>query len=231
MKTEMKNAFLWVVLLAILGIVGFMYRAALEAPKHATNSQGTVCAQDAHVCPDGTSVGRVAPSCEFAACPSPNVTLPAVGIAFALPAGFVADVPGNDPSAVASFKKTALAASSTQNDRIVVSRYAIPEGEDANAVMLSHTTLGASGMSPDSMQDFTPVIISGRTYQTITTERFEGQVQVTYYLPRESDVLRFDAFAYGVSEWNDPALQIRSLSAVSALESLLSTLQEDGESA
>jgi uncharacterized membrane protein YgcG len=31
---------------------------------------GVACTQDAKLCPDGSSVGRVAPSCEFAACPS-----------------------------------------------------------------------------------------------------------------------------------------------------------------
>lgn len=34
---------------------------------------GTLCAQDAKLCPDGSSVGRVAPNCEFAACPDSNV--------------------------------------------------------------------------------------------------------------------------------------------------------------
>lgn len=226
MKAEMKNAILWVILLVIVGIAGFLYRATLEAPQHATNSEGTVCPQDAYVCPDGTSVSRAAPSCEFAACPAPNVTLPAAGIAFALPAGYLADTEGNDAPALAAYEKTALAASSTQRDRIVVSRYAIPSGEDANAVMLSHTTFGASGMPADSMEDFMPVIIDGRTYQTIVIERFEGQVRMTYYLPRDADVLRFDAYAYGVADWNDPSLKARSLPAVSALESLLSTLKE-----
>lgn len=30
---------------------------------------GTVCQQDAKLCPDGSYVGRVGPSCQFAACP------------------------------------------------------------------------------------------------------------------------------------------------------------------
>jgi uncharacterized membrane protein YgcG len=34
---------------------------------------GAACTQDAKICPDGSSVGRVAPSCEFAACPSTSV--------------------------------------------------------------------------------------------------------------------------------------------------------------
>lgn len=37
-----------------------------------TAVSGGVCTQDAKMCPDGSSVGRVGPSCEFAACPNPR---------------------------------------------------------------------------------------------------------------------------------------------------------------
>ena len=35
-----------------------------------------VCTQDVKICPDGSGVGRVPPSCEFAPCPGDQVTLP-----------------------------------------------------------------------------------------------------------------------------------------------------------
>lgn len=38
----------------------------------ANNGQPTACTMDAKICPDGTAVGRVAPDCEFAACPQNN---------------------------------------------------------------------------------------------------------------------------------------------------------------
>jgi|GEM_PF-4051181 len=38
----------------------------------ADNNQPTACTMDAKICPDGTAVGRVAPDCEFAACPQDN---------------------------------------------------------------------------------------------------------------------------------------------------------------
>ncbi|MEK6953383.1 MAG: eight-cysteine-cluster domain-containing protein [Candidatus Micrarchaeota archaeon] len=34
-----------------------------------------VCTLDAMICPDGSAVGRVAPSCEFAPCPSASPTI------------------------------------------------------------------------------------------------------------------------------------------------------------
>lgn len=37
--------------------------------KDATEGNEIVCPMDARVCPDGSSVGRIAPDCEFGACP------------------------------------------------------------------------------------------------------------------------------------------------------------------
>ena len=38
--------------------------------------EGIACTLDAKLCPDGSSVGRVAPSCEFAKCPTGEKTPP-----------------------------------------------------------------------------------------------------------------------------------------------------------
>lgn len=35
-----------------------------------SNDEGTICTKDAKLCSDGSSVGREAPNCEFAACPN-----------------------------------------------------------------------------------------------------------------------------------------------------------------
>lgn len=34
------------------------------------SDRGVACTMDAKICPDGSAVGRVPPSCEFAPCPS-----------------------------------------------------------------------------------------------------------------------------------------------------------------
>lgn len=39
-------------------------------PDTSTSTQPVACTMDAKQCPDGSFVGRVAPNCEFAACPS-----------------------------------------------------------------------------------------------------------------------------------------------------------------
>jgi hypothetical protein len=227
MKKEMKQLFFFTILLAVLGIAGFMYRAALESPTHNTNSETAVCPTDAKMCPDGTSVGRTGVSCQFAACPLPNIEIPSAAIAFAIPAGYRTDETayGSDASLLGAFIKSGVSGTSTAPDTIMVRTYAIPEGKDANSVMLEHTVYEESGQRAASMQEFKPVIINGKTYQMITVDRFEGVVHVLYYLPRDTTVLRFEVIQHGVSAWTDPALSVRALPAVSALEAMLGTLQ------
>ena len=219
-------------LLLVLGFAGFMYRSTLEGPMHGTNTATTTptaCQADAKVCPDGTSVGRSGPSCEFAACALPNVEIPEAGDAFVIPAGYRADenAYGADTTLIGAFIKTQLSASSTAPDSLIVRRYPIPAGKDANSVMLAKTMYESSGMLPKSMQEFKPVIINGKTYQMIVVERFEAMVHVEYYLPRQHDVLRFEAIQHNVMNWTDPALNVRTLPVVAALEALLGSLQSN----
>ena len=54
---------LLLILLALLGALGFLL---LGPSRH----DGEVaCTEEAKLCPDGSSVGRVGPNCEFALCP------------------------------------------------------------------------------------------------------------------------------------------------------------------
>lgn len=226
----MKQLFFCVVLLAVLGIAGFLYRATVEAPFHGTNmasSTGAACQTDAKVCPDGTSVGRTGPSCQFAACALPNIELPSAGLGFVLPAGYKADSANTgDTTLLGAYEKLSLGSSSIP-ETIVVRRFAIPAGKDANSVMLAQTMYESSGNQPKSMQEFKPVIIEGKTYQMIVVERFEAVVHVVYYLPRQHDVLRFEALERNVMNWTDPSLNVRTLPAVAALETMLGTLQSN----
>ncbi len=44
-------------------------RPVVEAPE---DNGDVACTMEAKICPDGSSVGRVPPSCEFAPCPTPE---------------------------------------------------------------------------------------------------------------------------------------------------------------
>lgn len=222
----MKQLAFFLVLLLVLGIAGFLYRYTLENPTANTNSELAVCTLEARVCPDGSSVGRVAPSCEFAACPLPNYEVAKAGIAFVIPAGYRADtgVLATEPTLSAVLVTTPLGDTDGMTNRLVVHRFPIPEGETANDVMLRETTFDPSGMPAESMQEFTPVIVNGKTFQKVVIERFEGYVRVYYYLPRATSVLRFEAVDAGV-DWTNPDLVVDELPAQRAMMSLLASLQ------
>lgn len=61
----MKNKILiGIVILAIIGLVAFFLSSKLS------KDENIACTADAMLCPDGSSVGRMPPSCEFTPCPT-----------------------------------------------------------------------------------------------------------------------------------------------------------------
>lgn len=77
------TAFLIVVIITLVGALAYFIgqrTAPNQASPTPSPSNGAVaCTMDAKLCPDGSSVGRVAPSCEFAPCPSPTMQAVAGG--------------------------------------------------------------------------------------------------------------------------------------------------------
>lgn len=219
----MKGLLLGVVLLALLGIAGFFYRNALEHP--VTIGGGTVCSQEAKLCPDGTSVGRSGPTCAFAPCKLPNAEDVAIGIAFVIPPGFTAnsDAIGADETLRAVFdapgNDTALP------DSIVIRDYPIQTGSTSSEVILSHTMYESSGNRPKSMKEFSTKVVNGKTYNVLVVERFEAIVHSVYYLVRDKDVLEFEVIERGVSNWSDQTLKVETLPHHQSLLKLLATLQ------
>lgn len=60
------------VILIALGVGGYLIYQKSQAPKIIPPEDQVVCIQDVKLCPDGTSVGRSGPKCEFSPCPSPK---------------------------------------------------------------------------------------------------------------------------------------------------------------
>lgn len=68
----MKQLFAASALFLVFGLVSFVYRSALERPAPLPEGfSEPICPMDALVCPDGTTVGRGGPFCDFAPCPAP----------------------------------------------------------------------------------------------------------------------------------------------------------------
>lgn len=210
----MKGLLLGILLIIILGIGGLVYRNAVEHP-----SQPVACPMDALVCPDGTSVSRTGLSCTFPICPSPNVSLSDVGIAFAIPAGFIA-VALPDIASVAAYEIPI--ASSTAD--IVIRRYAIASSSTALAT-IQQTAIGGASGAPVSVTSFSSTVLGTHRFTVVSIERFEGVIDTAYFLARSTDILRFDAIDMGVVNWTDPNLDPSSLPAQVALRKLLTALQ------
>lgn len=210
-----------IVIIVLVGIAGLVYRNATEQ-KGPTGA----CTLEAKLCPDGSGVGRVGPSCAFAPCPFPNVDLTAAGIIYALPQGF--DVStlsySYDSATLAVYAKGQEA--SGQTAELLVREYSIPAGKTGLNVMYETAIQDASG-APASPAAFSAAVLGEHTFSIVLLGRFEGVVDQAYYLIRQNDVLRFDAIDRGVASWTDPNLSVASLPANQALRALLTTLTND----
>ncbi|HEV7121757.1 MAG TPA: hypothetical protein VGN56_02980 [Candidatus Paceibacterota bacterium] len=224
----MKQFFLGILIVILIAIGAFLYRSVKERPVATMPPQNAAqaCTAEAKVCPDGSSVGRTGPNCAFAACPLPNAEDAEAGIAFVIPPGFVAnpDAIGADPTLRAVFDSTTPKSGNTA-DSIIIRDYPIPAGKTANDVMLANTVHESSGVPAKSMSEFLPITIHGKTFQSITVERFEAVVHTEYYLARANDVLRFEVVERDVKNWSDPNLLVANLPSHQALLKMLATLQ------
>lgn len=219
----MKQLLAGAALLFVVGIASFLYRNTVERP--GITAATPACTMEAKVCPDGTSVGRSGPSCAFAPCLPPNVEIPAAGIAFALPNGYVADenAYGADPRLLAAFVKPSSSGAAPHT--IIVYRYLIPEGKTADDVILEHTRYQPSDMPAEDFSRFDSLSVDGKAFRETHIERFEALVHSAYYLARASDVLRFDIIEHDVAGWTEPSLAIRQLPEHAAFLRTLGTLQ------
>lgn len=211
----MKGLFFGIVLIITIGFGGLVYRNVLEHPKE----KRIACPLDALVCPDGTAISRVGVSCSFPVCPPPNISLP-LGVAFAIPAGFV-ESEHADGESIVSYESSA----SSSMSRIVLRRYAIAASTTALETIQKSALDGVLNV-PINMTLYSSTILGTRRFTIVRIERSNSRLTTAYYFARSSDVLRFDAIDSGVKNWSDARLDISKLLAHAALEKLLATLQE-----
>lgn len=221
----MKSLAAGIVLILVLGIGGFIYRNVLET----TGPEPVACTMEAKICPDGSSVGRTAPACEFAPCPFPNVEYAPARISFVAPPGYaiseqargVFPGEGND-----FLLLTKPSLSEGVPHTISVRSFDIPEGQTADDVILAHTRYQPADMQAEDFSRFSDATIGSHTFRYTVIERFEALVQSAYFLPRAHDVIVFEVVEHDVASWMDADLNTRDLPEHSALAGLLLTLQE-----
>lgn len=213
----MKKLLLGIAVILLVGIGGFVYRNAIEHP-----FEPIACPVATKTCPDGTTVASAAPSCTFAACLPPNVSLSDVGVAFALPDGFT---PTSSSGADVVAVYDSSIASSTEKNSITIQRFSITASTTALDT-IKKTAIGDGSGLPVSATSFTSTVLGARRFTVVNIGRFEGVVTTAYYLARGTDVLRFDAIDRGV-DWTNPSLDVAKLPAQAALRELLATLQAE----
>ena len=217
----MKQLIGLIALLFIVGVGGFLYRNTMEHPVATAPDQTQACTEEAKICPDGTSVGRTGPNCSFAVCSVPNKEMPELRISYVAPAGYTENAQAPNGDLKIAYEKQSKSANTPH--AIIIRDFLIQKGKTANEVMLAQTMFESSGNQPKSMTEFKPIIIQGKTFQSIVVERFEGQVHSLYYLPRTQDVLRFEVLERDV-DWTNPKLIVENLPEHKALLTMLSTL-------
>lgn len=66
----MKKALILLIVAVLLAVVALVFiKSANEVLPQLDEDNIVACTMDAQMCPDGSYVGRVPPSCEFAPCP------------------------------------------------------------------------------------------------------------------------------------------------------------------
>jgi hypothetical protein len=70
MKPNTIIASIFLILLVIGTVVYYIIRGTLDKNP---DDRVVACTMDAKICPDGSSVGRIGPDCEFEKCPTPTV--------------------------------------------------------------------------------------------------------------------------------------------------------------
>jgi hypothetical protein len=215
----MKTLIAGIILIVLLGLGGFLYRAATE-----NANQTIACPVDAKLCPDGTSVSHTGPSCSFPACPAPNISFDSLNLAFALPDGYTAnELP--DAAAIAAYGKNINATSTIESD-IVIHDYQVTASTTALQV-IQNTAVGDASGAPVPVTAYSSQQIGTHRYTIVSLGRFEGVVHTAFYLTRGNDVLRFDAINKNVLNWTDPSLDASALPANVDVKQLLTTLQGD----
>jgi len=71
MKSILGNKYFVLIIAIVIFITGGVLYINNPDPVEYETEKPVVCTQDTLLCPDGSYVGRVAPECQFKACPLP----------------------------------------------------------------------------------------------------------------------------------------------------------------
>tara|TARA_B100000745_G_scaffold254816_1_gene177404 strand:+ start:7272 stop:7898 length:627 start_codon:yes stop_codon:yes gene_type:complete len=206
----MKELFLGVVLIILLGLGSFLYQNAL---RDRSAPEGPIaCTLEARICPDGSAVGRTGPQCEFEACSTDPIS-------FTAPNGFIDTLP-----LLSSIVEGRLGFYSKEPSVISnsISVHAFKTGDKEQA-LLEKVTLTPSDLHPESLEDFEVVTIGEREAYRIVNERFEATVEVTYGIFLEDFLVLVALRDIAVENWMED-FDIEDLEDLQTVEEVVSSV-------
>lgn len=208
----MKELFIGIFLIILLGLGSFVYQNAINSPQVNTP---TACTLDARICPNGSAVGRTGPACEFEACPSD-------ALSFSAPDGFIDSLPLLSSMAegrVGFYTKEP----STISNNITIFVHETSEERSFEDVLLEEVRLTPSDLNPKSLEDFELLELDGREVYRIINERFEATVEVTYAVPLDGFVVLVSLRDIMVESWMED-FTIESLEDLDTVEDVVKSV-------
>tara|TARA_B100000508_G_scaffold60333_2_gene47496 strand:+ start:46392 stop:47018 length:627 start_codon:yes stop_codon:yes gene_type:complete len=207
----MKELFLGVVLIILLGLGSFLYQNALR--DRSTPEGPVACTLEARICPDGSAVGRTGPHCEFEACSTDPIS-------FTAPNGFIDTLP-----LLSSIVEGRLGFYSKEPNVISnsISVHAF-KTETPEEVILEKVTLTPSDLHPESLEDFEVVAIGEREVYRIVNERFEATVEVTYGIFLEDFLVLVALRDIAVENWMED-FDIEDLEDLETVEEVVRSIK------
>jgi hypothetical protein len=177
----MKELLLGILLIILIGVGGFLYRNAMQSPVPLGPLQ-RACTEEAKICPDGSAVGRIGPSCEFQECPTSTIPLGTTPEMFvAIPQGYVENEninrdlkSGGDMTIQRAFEKPSLTEGVPH--AIVLRQLSVTSEDGIEDDIVRNTIFETSDRGAESIDQFEKRVIGGRTYYVVTVERFEAQI-------------------------------------------------------
>lgn len=126
-----------IIILVVVALGAYYMGTQGEGVAVSPSPEPVFCTMDAKICPDGSSVGRTGPNCEFTACPDSTSSVPAdwktytnteLGFELSFPPIW-SDLTTRTSGGTVYFSAPCSSAESTQNEYFLIASQAIAEFE------------------------------------------------------------------------------------------------------
>lgn len=188
-----KQILIFVVAVALVALAafGYIFTKDNSSSTSQTDSFDKPCTQEAMVCPDGSSVGRTGPTCEFQACPdsvtNSNNKTPPPPSSIKETTETTSTVPASKPGTYTTYSENQLKTANERGDKVVLFFHApwCPFCKTADAAFLANLDKIPSG-----------VTLLKTDYDT------ETELKKKYIVTYQHTFVQVDSSGNLVTKWN-----------------------------